>query len=64
MNGLDEIVREEIENCPYCKEVVDKPVGQTLCGKTKNDLVCSRIKDHEGIHAACGQLKHPIQIWL
>ncbi len=57
MKSLEDIIEEEIEDCPYCPR---RGSGKVLCDAENEGYGCTREKGHRGYHRACGTMQHPL----
>jgi len=49
--------------CPYCENPYGL-VGKDTCGDVSPDnFICTREKDHEGVHVACIPIRHGLCSW-
>ena len=70
---LDNVIKAAREKCEWCNPpstkdynpITGDPEWWHVCGETKLHsygaiLTCTRPKDHDGQHVACGVLMHPM----
>lgn len=60
LDAVDSVINDACQECPMCRE---SRRTRTICMAEYDGYRCSRAKDHEGDHAACGPLHHPLLTW-
>lgn len=60
MEEIDRLINEAIADCPMC---VESMRDRTMCLSAYDGYQCTRKRGHEGMHCACGGMRHPMVQW-